>query len=194
VLVGSGFVWFIINQAGADSSIEQILALLKTTSYFSLVAAGLTLIICLIGSSFTRRMLVRVGFCLQAGALAGDIIGTLFYLDAFNNQTSQTVAAYYQWSPHLQFIRAVLYAAGLVCLSYGLVRWKGSVDAWLFLAQIILSGVLVFILKDSIFTERGQKAPRFEAGDEWALPLSVFACLQEHHPGSDHPHPERRVC
>lgn len=104
-------------------------------------------------------MLVRVGFCLQASALAGDIIGTLFYLDAFNNPTSQTVAAYYQWSPHLQFIQAVLQAAALVCLSYGLVRWKASVDVWLLLVQIILSSVLVFILKDSIFTTTLYQGP-----------------------------------
>jgi len=90
--------------------------------------------------------LTRSGFMLQIAATLATIIASVLILSLdvtrqFNPNFPFSLTYFY-----LPLVASLLSAASLVCLAYGLGRWKASPDAWLVAVQVIASIVLAVIL------------------------------------------------
>ena len=97
-------------------------------------------IICLAGSYFASSWLVRAGLYLQAGAAICQLAS---YIPVVGNILQNQ---FWQIALYLPAAAAFLNLLSLACLSYGLIPWRKSIDSWLIVVQLLLSGAGIAIV------------------------------------------------
>ena len=128
--------------------------LINISSFFTLIDGILVFIlgvgaaICLVGLRFTRSRLLRIGLLLQAGSFVSNLV--LFALILHLDSTPYDPKFPYQWvEVYLPLILTILNVASLVVLSYGIARWQQPRDAWFTVLEVIVSGIVAYLLLSS---------------------------------------------
>jgi serine/threonine protein kinase len=90
-------------------------------SFLTLLLVGLLIGTCLVGPRFTQSLLIRIGLLLQLVAI---------FLSFFYSTDLDNIAL---------FLQPIPAALSMICISYGIARWKFPQDAGLLGLQILLS-------------------------------------------------------
>ena len=121
---------------------------LSTMYGYSLVFDLALAVLSLVGVRFVRGRLLRAGLFLQAGLSALSLLVNLLELLALRNVLANLAGPTTPLGSPLVILLALLPNAVLICLSYGLARWRSPQDLLLTLAQVILSlGALALVLE-----------------------------------------------
>lgn len=121
---------------------------LSTMYGYSLVFDLALTVLSLVGVRFVRRRLLRAGLFLQAGLSALSLLVNLLELLALRNVLANLAGPTTPLGSPLVILLALLPNAVLVCLSYGLARWRSPQDLLLTLAQVVLGlGGLALVLE-----------------------------------------------
>ena len=119
--------------------------------YFTLIDSVVLLVQCgllavaIVGTILTKSWLIRVGFILLAVAALLSVIESAFDL-ILSIRQSDAGAPLSLIFFYLPILEGVLTAAGLICLSYGIARWRFPHDLWFTGLQVLLTGIALVML------------------------------------------------
>ncbi len=139
--IAGGVVTLVVYNLIGGDSINNFVSI----DWMTLLVLGVVASTCLVGLRFVRSKLLRAGLLLQVGSLASNLV--LFALILHLDTSDYDPNFPYRWTEvYLPLILTVLNAASLVILSYGMARWQGAQDAKFIVLQLIVSGVVGFLL------------------------------------------------
>jgi serine/threonine protein kinase len=141
-----GFIWLFVLLAlvGGGASV-----LLLRDALPSLLLQAALVVICLTGVFFTRSKLIRTGLLLQVLA-AVLMIPFPFYRFLYFYDV-RFYSPLYSFQPAGYLLVAIVSSMSLLCISYGIARWRVSPDLGLLILQIILSLGVVILLFHGVF-------------------------------------------
>ncbi len=153
-----GFTWLFALMAIASGVVTLVVYNLidgESSSFvagdrITLVVLGVVTATCLVGLRFVRSNLLRTGLLLQIGSLASNLILSALILHLDTATSYDPNFAYNVVGVYLPLILTVLNAASLVAISYGLARWQRAQDGGLTIVQIIVSGVVSYLLFNAL--------------------------------------------
>lgn len=121
---------------------------LSATYGYGLVFSLALIVLSLVGVRFVRSRLLRVGLCLQASLSVISLLLYLLDLLALRGVLPYMPEGGMPLGFSLTILLALLPNVVLICLSYGIARWRSPRDLLLTLAQVVLSlGGLALLLE-----------------------------------------------
>ena len=131
-VLGCALVIFGISGIRASAPVPIDLSSATLAAFSESIGVAVT---CLLGLWLTRNQLLRAGLLLLWGAAAAAIVTALIILQPITVANSPSVAA---TVASLGLLSSVLNLGGMICLSYGMVRWRQE-DRWFLLLQLLLT-------------------------------------------------------